>query len=214
MSGIKSLHKFFSGEEKEVWVQNISSPQGNVVITVDSKSNESITVPKGIDPIPLTERFTFDQLKKSRELRQLVDDKRYLRLLTQEEAEKYYDKKGRGRYDKVNKRQNNLENRVIEAKNETEKNKEIVSDVLVDTIKVEESPIPPNLVSLDNQFANKVIDEDTYLEELEQIESDLLHEEIISFIMAKTRGSKKIKEFANNLQKQLVNDDETSESEK
>jgi hypothetical protein len=208
---IKSLHEHFSGLEKEIWVQNVSNPQGNIVVTIDIETGESVTIPKGPDPLPLTERFTFDKLKKSNELRQLVMDKKYLRILTSEEADEYYSKKGKNRYDNVTKRQSQLEQKVmndaLDTIQQVEQGKATVGNVLGETVKKAEELIPPKIYDLENQFRNKVLTEDDYIEQLRLIITDI-NEESLAYLQSKTKNAKKVKDFLKEVQKEIVSTDE------
>ena len=86
--------------EKEIWVQNCSDMQISLDIEIAPGQSEGKLLPPAPDPICLTEKFTFKQLKESAKFKQMLSRRKegrpILIIVTEAQVEKYYDAKARG----------------------------------------------------------------------------------------------------------------------
>lgn len=89
---IQSFTDYFK-EEKDIFVQNIS---GGVISLLFGAGHdqEYFSLKPTIDPVVLTNHIPFDKIKKSTDFRKMVTaEEPRMRVLTQEEYDKYYDTK-------------------------------------------------------------------------------------------------------------------------
>lgn len=86
-------------KEKEIWVQNRSDMQISLDIEIAPGVSEGRLLPPTPDPVCLTEKFTFKQLKESAKFKQMLSRRKegqpILIIVTEEQVEKYYEAKAR-----------------------------------------------------------------------------------------------------------------------
>jgi len=85
--------------EKEIWVQNCSDMQISLDIEIAPGQSDGKLLPPTPDPVCLTEKFTFKQLKESAKFKQMLSRRKegrsILIILTEEQVEKYFEAKAR-----------------------------------------------------------------------------------------------------------------------
>jgi hypothetical protein len=87
---VANWFKFFQ-EERELWVQNTSSTQVSIQFEIGPGQTAGVLVPVGSDPVCLTNEVPFESIKKSFDLRKLLNRvPGVLRLISAEDAEAYF----------------------------------------------------------------------------------------------------------------------------
>ncbi len=89
---ITNFTHYFSGEERDVYIQNISNNQISIQFEVGPGRYESVLVPRSRRPLNLTQHIPFDAIKRSTDIRKLVNRRPpVLQLMTAEEYNKFYE---------------------------------------------------------------------------------------------------------------------------
>jgi len=84
--------------EREIYVQNVSDAQVSVEFPVAANHTEGFLFPYTRDPINLTQHFPFDVIKRSTDLRKMINRRpAVLNVLTQEEYNAYFASKAKAR---------------------------------------------------------------------------------------------------------------------
>jgi len=94
--GVANILQHFS-EIKEIWVQNQTDMQISLDIDTGNGTSEGFLIPPARDPVCLTERYGFDALASSANLRRMlskrIKGRPLMILMEEEEVEKYYEAK-------------------------------------------------------------------------------------------------------------------------
>jgi hypothetical protein len=86
---------YFRGDERDVYVQNVSNTQISLQFETSPGRTDPVLIPKGRRPINLTQHVAYDAIKRSTDLRKLVNRRpAALILMTQDEAMSYYEALG------------------------------------------------------------------------------------------------------------------------
>lgn len=89
-AGVMNWFKFFQ-EERELWVQNISTTQLSMGFEVAPGHTAGVCLPIGSDPICVTNEVPFDVVKKSLDFRKLLNRvPAVMRLMTTDQAMDHY----------------------------------------------------------------------------------------------------------------------------
>jgi len=89
---ITNFTNYFSGEERDVYVQNLSNTQVSIQFEVGPGRYESVLVPKTRRPLNLTQHIPFEAIKRSTDIRKLVNRRPpALQLMTEAEYTKFYE---------------------------------------------------------------------------------------------------------------------------
>lgn len=93
MKPVTNFTKYFSGEERDVYVMNVSNTQVSMQFETSPNHFDFVLIPRTRRPFNLTQHIPFGAIKQSTDLRRLVNRRPpALQLLTAEEFEAYYDK--------------------------------------------------------------------------------------------------------------------------
>ena len=98
---VRNFTEYFA-HEREIYVQNVSDSQVSVEMPVAPGRSEGFLFPYNRDPINLTQHFPFEVIKRSTDLRKMVNRRpACLSFMSQEEYNAYFASKAkaRGLYD-------------------------------------------------------------------------------------------------------------------
>jgi hypothetical protein len=90
---ITNFTEYFK-QERDVYVQNVSTMQVSMQFPVGNGQVESLLLPANVDPLNLTQMLPYEVIKRSMDLRKLVNRRpAVLVLLSEEEYMSYYQEK-------------------------------------------------------------------------------------------------------------------------
>lgn len=91
-TSITNFTEYFSGGDRDVYIQNISTGQVSMQFEVSPGRFDSVPIPKTRKPFNLTQYIPFDAIKNSTDLRKLVNRRPpVIRLMSEEEYTEYYE---------------------------------------------------------------------------------------------------------------------------
>jgi len=92
MKPITNFVKYFSGEERDVYIKNTSNTQVSMQFETSPGHFEHVLIPKTRQPFNLTQHIPFVAIKQSTDLRRLVNRRPpVLQLMSEEEYNQYYE---------------------------------------------------------------------------------------------------------------------------
>jgi hypothetical protein len=91
MSQVVNFTEYFKGEDKEVYVQNVSGCQISLSFEMGPGHSVSYLIPSVKDPVDLSQSIPYSAIKNSMDFRRMLNRQPMaLRLLTSEEYAEYY----------------------------------------------------------------------------------------------------------------------------
>jgi hypothetical protein len=181
-------------EEKDIWIQNISSNQVTCQFEISTGNYQSVLIQKSRDPINLTQQIPFQIIKNSPDFRKLANRRPpVFRVMTEDEVKAYYLQKAgnagdwREAYEAAEEKRLNVANRVI-PENTTVLPATEVKPEVVERVS-EEDVIHPKVVYLMIQVDGQIPDAEKMkahelLTELQLIEDELKTDDL-DYILAK-----------------------------
>lgn len=185
---ITNFTSYFSGEDRDVYVQNMSNTQVSMQFETSPGRYDSIPLPKTRRPFNLTQHIPFEAIKRSTDLRKLVNRRPpVLRLMTEEEYLEYYESLAKNRSTtpdeeilKAMEIQSNLMDRrvPVETKDEPKTIDQLKEEMLEDDEALSEMQPMPRIIGLCAQAGPQVdkgdkIKAEDMLMELETMEDEL-----------------------------------------
>ena len=94
---VRNFTEYFK-DEREIYVQNVSNAQVSVEFPVAPNRNEGFLFPNNRDPINLTQHFPFEVIKRSTDLRKMINRRpSVLNVLSKDEYSAYFASKAKSR---------------------------------------------------------------------------------------------------------------------
>ncbi len=186
MVAITNFTEYFRGDDRDVYVRNVCNNQVSLQFEISTGRTEHVLIPKTRDPFNLTQHVPFDAIKRSTDIRKLVNRRPpALELLTSEEYEKYYEglakRKGTSKEEEIIRAlelQTSLMERRPPVSDDKPKSMDDIKKERTDNDEVDEEQPLPRIIGLCSQVGAKVekdqkLNANEMMNELESMESEL-----------------------------------------